>query len=648
MTKESFDALVCRLEAYARDYPRQYRLRVVLLAGVWYAVVSLSLGLLVLLGLMCVRLMHASDGWAAAPLLIAMLIPAAVLVASLRVRIPRPVGLGLDRSKYPAIFDTMDSLSRTLDAPRVHRILLDDEFNAGMHEYPRLGLLGWNRNYLRVGLPLMQALTPEQFTAVLAHEMGHLSKRHGRFAHWVYRIERQWVQWAAVLGKTGKSGGAARPLVKFLRWYQPYFAAYTFVLRRAAEYEADRSAADVVGAAVAADALINTQIAGRFMAESVWPAIYRRAKDAPEPPAGVLGVVGGQLKLATAAREASRWGRQALMAEPESGDSHPQLAQRLAALGCLAETEVRLSSAGRDGEGPVVETTAATHFLGNALPSLIELLEKGWRVRIRSEWQVHYAMTKRARMSLRSLENKAKYGHLDDQEGWRLCVLTAELRGGKEAIPLLRDFQRLHRDIAAVNFLLGKCLIEVGDASGIEYMEMAMATDLSTVFEGCEIVADFLHRTGRGDAADVYLRRSEKHYHALKAGSRERGTVGGSDALGHHGLTGDHVYYLRVRLEEVEGVAEAYLAEKVMKNFTDRKLYVLGVLPQSRGKRAAKKVADQLLPKIAGFEKPLSVVVLDESKDDLLTALRAVKGTRIWPPTRKRPHSVAESGAAPG
>ena len=54
------------------------------------------------------------------------------------------------------------------------------DFNAGVREVPRLGLLGWPRTYLEIGLPLSMAVAQEEIRAILAHEFAHLSARHGR------------------------------------------------------------------------------------------------------------------------------------------------------------------------------------------------------------------------------------------------------------------------------------------------------------------------------------------------------------------------------------------------------------------------------------------------------------------------------------
>src|SRR6185369_7864080 len=71
---------------------------------------------------------------------------------------------------------------------------------------------------------------------------------------------------------------------RFFRWYAPYFNAYSFVLARAQEYEADRCAVNVSGKEKMACALVNMRLKGKMLAEDFWPAMHGRADTDPEPP----------------------------------------------------------------------------------------------------------------------------------------------------------------------------------------------------------------------------------------------------------------------------------------------------------------------------------------------------------------------------
>src|SRR5262249_21700409 len=143
------------------------------------------------------------------------------------------------------------------------RIAKPLDFNAAVVQAPRLGLFGWYRNYLLIGLPLVKALTVEQFKAVLAHEFGHLSKGHGGMSNWIYRQRLRWSRLIAAL-EAAESWGVFlfRP---FLRWYAPYFNAYSYPLARANEFEADATSARLASRQAAAEALTAVNVVGSYL-----------------------------------------------------------------------------------------------------------------------------------------------------------------------------------------------------------------------------------------------------------------------------------------------------------------------------------------------------------------------------------------------
>jgi Zn-dependent protease with chaperone function len=194
INQKEFDKLVKNLEEFSQRHPGSYRLRVALFAVLGYAYIFLILsGLFALIGLLVFVMMfsHHINGYII-KFGILLLIPAWAIVRSLWVTFPHPQGLKLSRDRVPHLFGLVDELTAKLEAPRFHNILLNREFNAAVVQVPRLGIFGWQKNYLLLGLPLMQSLSLEQFKAVLAHELGHLSGNHSRFAAWIYRIRQTW------------------------------------------------------------------------------------------------------------------------------------------------------------------------------------------------------------------------------------------------------------------------------------------------------------------------------------------------------------------------------------------------------------------------------------------------------------------------
>src|SRR6185503_13477577 len=122
------------------------------------------------------------------------LVLAGLVMRSMWVSIPIPDGKELSEDNAQPLLALISELREALNGPSVHHVLLSDEFNAGIVQIPRFGMFGWLQNYLIVGLPLLQALSPQEFRAVLAHEFGHLSGRHGKFSGWIYRQRESWIQ----------------------------------------------------------------------------------------------------------------------------------------------------------------------------------------------------------------------------------------------------------------------------------------------------------------------------------------------------------------------------------------------------------------------------------------------------------------------
>ncbi|CAD5944018.1 Zn-dependent protease with chaperone function-like protein [Planktothrix tepida] len=161
ITQTQFDVLVEKLETFSKSHPQSYRLRVALFAVLGYAYIFLILAaLLGLVGLVVLFIIFSQHiSGAVIKLGIVLLIPAWVIARSLWVTIPSPQGLRLSRHQAPDLFALVDELTTALQAPQFHKILLNQQFNAAVVQIPRLGIFGWQENYLLLGLPLMQSLT---------------------------------------------------------------------------------------------------------------------------------------------------------------------------------------------------------------------------------------------------------------------------------------------------------------------------------------------------------------------------------------------------------------------------------------------------------------------------------------------------------
>lgn len=329
---EQEDKLAARirpLEAFAAAKPKLYRFRVALLASLGYA--YLLMLVVVLLGFVGATLYFVRLNAAMIKILWVPLVLAGLVVRSLWITIPEPDGKELQRDEAPALFELIGEVSKALNGPSVHHVLVSDEFNASIVQIPQFGLFGWLNNYLVVGLPLMRALSPAEFRAVLAHEFGHLSGKHGSFTGWIYRVRQSWIQ---ILVQVHQERSYAKFLFEpFLKWYAPYLNAYSFVLARAQEREADTYALELAGRDTTALALTRLETKQRAIREEFWPNFFRGAKDQSLTPRDTFTQMLSGYEQTIDHTKAQRWFLEALRVPTGYEDTHPALGDRLAAIG---------------------------------------------------------------------------------------------------------------------------------------------------------------------------------------------------------------------------------------------------------------------------------------------------------------------------
>lgn len=575
MIEQEFDTLVKRLEPYAQRRPSLYAFRVGMAAALGYA--FLLLILVALLGLLAVLVLAARE---APYVAIKVGIPIAALIGavqrSFRVKIPKPEGLRLKPEEVPALFETIRGLGRTLRAPKLHSVVLTLDFNAGVAHRPRLGVLGWPKRYLLLGLPLMQALTPDQFRAVLGHEFGHLSGNHGRFASWIYRTRQTWSQLLQNLQAEKRWG--TEFFVKFSEWYAPWFNAYSFVLARAHEYEADRAAAEVTSSLDMSEALVAIDLKNRLLVDSFWPAVWKAVGDQREPPADAVTVSSCALSAPLERDNALRWVRDALDRKTDYFDTHPCLTDRLAALGYPTDSLRNLRDAHTWSFASAIEDTAAQRFLDGALERLTSALNSDWQKLVRPHWRDTHDEFREARQNLQQLEEKAARQALGADEAGGRAFLTLKVKGREAALPLLREFVAANPDHIAANHILGEILLDRGDAAGVAHLEKAVALEPRLGVQIFCRLSDFFASRGETSQAQQCRQRAEKYQEDLQRAQKEREEVSVRDHFEPHQVPQDFLPSLCEMLNWFTQAERAYLVRKLVIYFPEHPRFILGVV----------------------------------------------------------------------
>ncbi len=616
--QEQFDALVQQIERYARHQPAQYRFRVGLLAALGYAYIFLVLVLL-LGAVWALRQVVVSTNveYLIDQVNLLSFLVGLGIVRLFWVNFPRPQGLELNSKQAPQLFVLIDELTTALRTPKFDHILLSDEHNAGVLQIPRFGFLGWQRNYLLLGLPLMQSLSLEQFRAVVAHELGHLSGNHSRFAGWIYRVRKIWFY----LAEAGESF-----LFKwFFNWYEPFFKAYSFVLARADEYEADRCAAKQGGVQNAAEALVNLNVNGYFLQESFWPEIYKQVVNLKDPPDGTITNLLRQLQSEVVSEKAAKWLDLALAKKTDNEDTHPCLSERLSALGYQA-TVAQL---------PVpVQQSAAQYFFGEALEGFATCLDDRWKKDISKYWKRLHVRAQYQKQNLEAVLTKAQNHPLTVEEAWKQAYLTWKFKGNEAAIPLFREVFTQDSEHPLANYQLGQILLEQHDATGIGHLKTAIERDPALVIPGCELLYGFCKQSGQLEEAGAYLQRAQQHYEVWKKAQQERSRIGNKDRFEPHNLPEQEVRQISNQLSGFSEVKDAYLVRKRVTLFPEKPFYVLAVSRRFvKGSEINYKPDWEMLEQLEAelnFSGEVCAIVFNQSNLKLRHALHQVKEGCIY------------------
>ncbi|HEU4432451.1 MAG TPA: M48 family metalloprotease [Pyrinomonadaceae bacterium] len=626
MEEKEFSALVDSLEGYAREHPGAYKLRVAMLAALGY--VFLIGTVLVVLLVVGVGLYYGRLNWLVIKLLLLPLGLALIVVRSLWVKFEVPEGYELRYEDAPRLFDLAKSIREATNGPRLHKVLLTDEFNAGLAQHPRLGVFGWHENYLVVGLPLLRALSPDEVRAVISHEFGHLSGRHGVFSAWIYRVRQTWAQVLQNMRAEERFGSGI--FEKFFNWYSPYFAAYSYVLARAKEYEADRTSVQLCGKENAARALVKSNLIGKALGEEFWPTFFDGAGAHPEPPKETFSEMLAALRKPIAPDKAELWLSQVLSETRSYEDTHPSPVARLEAFGYpnIRSTEdLRPFVTADDRSGD-------QYFLKSVPAEFVASTNRAWRENVMHAWRERYNFVIEANKGLAALEEKEKTQELTLEDRWERARFLRGTQGSAAVVPLLKEILAAAPDHANANYNLGEALLEQGDEAGIRHIEVAMEKEAHAIPAGCELIYNFLTSRKRGDEAERYRRCVSDYYREIELAQQERSNISRKDTFKHHELAPEVVRDLRDQLRTFENLGTAYLVQKVCQHFPQDPAYVLGVTCAKKWYRWHSKAHDvKLVEQLADqltFPGFTYVIALEEGYKPLRKVFGRVERSEIY------------------
>ncbi len=249
----------------------------------------------------------------------------------------------------------------------------------------------------------------------------------------------------------------------------PRYDAYTFVLSRQQEYEADKTASDLAGAQHNATGLIRGELLSRWIAERFWPTFYKQADVhlAPQflPFASMRTAFGmSYADWATQPRLSAAWRESS-----DAADTHPCLRARVEAVGESAKLP------------PPADTTAADALLGGFTKTLISEFDLDWWKKEKREWQSRHQYVARSKQELTAFATQPME-KLGLHELQQFALLKAEFDSPQAAKPVLEYLlAKPGGPYPKPSFFYGRILLNEGDERGLNHLETAAKGDRNSV-----------------------------------------------------------------------------------------------------------------------------------------------------------------------
>jgi len=622
--KRKYRSFVDTLEAAAMKNPKAYGTRLFFIGLVGYAYIGflLALSLSLIIFVVYAIQSHHSGGLFKIGLFGAYL--AYIVIRSLFVRIgDDDDGTEISRGECPVIFADINKIAADLDTKTVDRVIIDLDVNASASELPRLGIFGWYRRTMRIGLPLLIGLSSEELRGIMAHEMGHFSGKHGRASVKIYRLMTTWYRlWYAV---AHNNGWATRMLIlPFAKWYSEYLGAHYSVFSRKNEVEADRYAIQIAGQAMALGLLKLSVLSKKH--RLFFEDVVKQVKESTEPPAHMVDRMSAGLSAPLEPSRALSAVSSALSAKADADDSHPSITDRL----LLAGVEVDAETMASDMNAPPSEP-AYQHYLGASAPAIFIRLEEEWAKSMSEWWITQREQLAQARLKLDELRKLPK----GTAEQYLEEAYYAEIaEGERAALEIRRQAYELWPADGEAAAAYGFALLKLHDRAGVEITRKAAELDPQFASEALKRLTSFYQEIDDQQSLKEFEEKYERAAVADGLAEEEIHTLRKGDIFVPHRLTESQVANVKKSLENQGGIKRLYIVRKVLHKSGLGDRLIVAVIPDGayyRWKLLTDEPEEELSNRVAKtIDLPEKCVVFGfKKRDSTVRAFEAVSGSLI-------------------
>ena len=440
-----------------------------------------------------------------------------------------PEGIILVRSDAPQLYELIDFICRELDCGPIFQIRIVNQTTAFVTQLPTWGVFGGYRNYLYLGMPIMHLLNCEQMRAVIAHELAHISKKHGYFSIWAARM---YTVWDETIQRISSSLFGTLFFAKFYHWFIRRLHARTLVLKQFHERQADQYAAQLAGEQNIADSLALLEIWGLYEKRGFYEDYYSKSTAQAEP-APIYPHYQNHIRCMTQ-KECDSLYHAVLNVETEFDDSHPSLKDRIEAVHAAKQPPALPHSCCR-------ESWFTAPF--------IDRCEDAWKADQEIIWG-QYHEERAAQLSV--LQDLSQKPMLTSEEKDTLLNCILNTSGYRASIDMAEKIDAEDPYNCKANYYLGCHKAIYGDRSAIEMLMVATNKDLKLFGRVDPVLATFFKFYGNKEEYNAFAEKYSILY-------QKYGT--------YHSYI-NHVYW---NVDEYYGQTDPSIAEDIRQVFVDLK-----------------------------------------------------------------------------
>ena len=509
------------------------------------------------------------------------------------------------RNATPQLNQMLDDLARDLLCPPIDEIHITLECNASVVEIPRMGLFKRPKTILSIGYPLAFAMSPAEFRAVMAHELLHISARHGKGSQRIYQLSRRWGNLFDRMQKPSSSSVSQysrSATTRFINWFWPRLNARNLILSKMQEFQADLAAARASGATEFARSLWRLSTLDPWLDDRFWPSIHAQVAELPEPPSNIVSLLEQSLQTPPSPEHAQLWTERALARATLPDETHPALLDRVKAMGLDADDLRAL------GTPTAAQPSAVDAYLADLAPEIQTKLSQDWAKKNRGAWRDRYRRSlSRARQEILSASqtqvdttpkplDQPPQTQIDVHATWESACQVASLQGIAHAVPLLRQVLEADPSHNGASVVLGQHLASEGNPQGEQLLLQALENNDErwTPQAGMALLQHY-RRNGQTQRLGPLQARLDQHQADLEASQRERAQINARDTLLPHNLNDSQLQTLRQTLQTQTNLASAWLVRKKIQYFTQRPMFVLCVQAQQTSRWFKDASKDQAL-----------------------------------------------------